>query len=89
MFDLDSPLVCQGVIGDGCGGGRIFYIQKETLFAYDPNSKSTIELLDKLTNAVSLSKKSCIINIVLKDKRVAFDLSTLAPTSLKSEVELL
>lgn len=76
-FDLDSPLVCEGIIGDGCGGGRIFYIKEEKLFAYDPYTKVNIELLDKLKNPVSISKKACIISIVLSGEKVFLDLSSL------------
>ena len=41
-FDLNSPLVCEGIIGDGCGGGRIFYIKDNILNVYDPQTKETI-----------------------------------------------
>lgn len=75
MFDLDSPLVCQGVIGDGCGGGRIFYIEKDTLFAYDPYAQMQILLLEDVQNAVSLEKKSCLLYIGLRDETFVFDLS--------------
>ncbi len=76
-FDLASPLVCEGIVGDGCGGGRIFYIEDEKLFAYDPYSKARIQLLEELHNVISLSKKSCIIRIVCEDKNLEFDLSKL------------
>lgn len=76
-FDLDSPLVCEGIIGDGCGGGRIFYIADETLFAYDPYSKTKNKLLDKLFHPRSLSKKGCIVSIECEDQTIEFDLSKL------------
>ncbi|HFB54221.1 MAG TPA: thiamine biosynthesis protein ThiF, partial [Sulfurimonas autotrophica] len=41
-FSKDSPLVCEGIIGDGCGGGRFFAVEDETLFAYDPLTQERI-----------------------------------------------
>ncbi|MDF1878914.1 thiamine biosynthesis protein ThiF [Sulfurimonas sp. SAG-AH-194-C20] len=76
-FDLDSPLVCEGIIGDGCGGGRIFFVEDETLFAYDPQSKDKKEILSKLYNIVEISKKGCIISLVFEDEVRCFDLSSL------------
>ena len=76
-FDLDSPLVCEGIIGDGCGGGRIFHIQESKLFAYDPQSKTERELLDNLVDVESISKKACIIKIVSVHETRNFDLSKL------------
>ena len=76
-FDLESPLVCEGIIGDGCGGGRIFYVKDDKLFAYDPQSKTNIELQENLKQVTSLSKRGCIISITFKDEEVLFDLSKL------------
>ena len=50
-FDLNSPLVCEGIFGDGCGGGRLFIVENETLFAYDPQTKESITLLESVLNA--------------------------------------
>jgi len=76
-FDLASPLVCEGIIGDGCGGGRIFYIKDETLVAYDPQTKCKIFLLDGIKNAKAISKKRCILTIECEDEVIRFDLSAL------------
>lgn len=76
-FDLDSALVCEGIVGDGCGGGRIFYIKESQLFAYDPQSKTDIKLLDNLIDVQSISKKACIIKIVFKNSSMHLDLSKL------------
>lgn len=76
-FDLESPLVCEGVIGDGCGGGRLFIVEDETLYAYDPMTKERFTLLDGILNAQSISKSKCIITIISKDDNVLFDLSKL------------
>jgi len=77
-FDLEDDLVCEGIIGDGCGGGRIFTIKENALVAYDPQTQSYIVLLKDVVNATRVSKKGCIISIELADDVVAFDLSTFA-----------
>ena len=76
-FDLTSPLVCEGIIGDGCGGGRIFFVEDETLFAHDPITKDKITLLKGLKNVRCISKSACIITIELDEKIIKFDLSKL------------
>lgn len=74
-FDLDAPLVCEGVIGDGCGGGRIFFVEDEALQVYDPITKERMSLLEGVSAAKELSKKACILTIICQDKIVKFDLS--------------
>jgi len=74
-FNLDSPLVCEGIIGDGCGGGRIFYIEDSTLKAYDPISEESIILLQDIVDALSIKKNACVISIECTNKNIAFDLS--------------
>jgi len=76
-FDRNSPLVCEGIIGDGCGGGRFFLVENETLLAYDPQTKSKIFLLDGIKNAKSLSKKTCLLTIECESEVIQFDLSAL------------
>ena len=76
-FDLDSPLVCEGIIGDGCGGGRIFYVEYAILYAYDPQSQKSMELLRGLERVDSISKKGCIISLHFADEVRHFDLSSL------------
>jgi len=80
-FDLDSPLVCEGIVGDGCGGGRIFFIEDGSLFAYDPLTKDKIPLLNDILDAVHISKSICIITIITKSKTIKFDLSKLVVIS--------
>lgn len=74
-FDLDTDLVCEGIIGDGCGGGRLFFVKDNTLKVYDPTTKEAMLLLENVYNAQSISKSACIITIVCSDENVAFDLS--------------
>jgi len=76
-FSKDSPLVCEGIIGDGCGGGRFFAVEDETLFAYDPLTQERIVLLREVENARKISKKACIITIECEEKSIKFDLSQL------------
>ncbi|MGE4419627.1 MAG: thiamine biosynthesis protein ThiF [Sulfurimonas sp.] len=80
MFDLDNPLVCEGIIGDGCGGGRLFFIEDETLKAYDPQSKEVINLLADIKDAKKVTKKGCIITIECEKNLVKFDLSSMGRT---------
>lgn len=87
-FNLEDDLVCEGIIGDGCGGGRIFFIKENTLFAHDPQTKENMKLLENIhmcpsgaTNAIcvprSISKKACIITIECEQGRIEFDLSAM------------
>lgn len=71
-------LTCRGIIGDGCGGGRDFFIKDEILFAYDETSKESIILLEGIKNAKKISKSACIITIECKDERILFDLSKMS-----------
>ena len=77
-FNLDDALVCEGIIGDGCGGGRIFAIKDDLLFAYDPLTKEKNILLSKIKGALKISKRACIITIECEDKILHFNLSLLA-----------
>lgn len=74
-FDLESPLVCEGIVGDGCGGGRIFFIEDETLYAHDPISKENRMLLQNIKKAKKISKSGCVITIEFEDEKMEFDLS--------------
>ena len=74
-FDLDSPLVCEGIIGDGCGGGRLFFVDENSLKTYDPLTKKSRILLSDVFNAQSISKSGCIITIKYPLNYICFDLS--------------
>jgi len=76
-FDLENPLVCEGIIGDGCGGGRIFYVEDATLFAYDSLTQESMVLLENIGEVQAIRKQGCIITLVYKEKEQLFDLSTL------------
>jgi hypothetical protein len=79
-FDLNSPLVCEGIVGDGCGGGRIFFIEDETLYAHDPVSKDNRMLLQDIKKAKKISKSGCIVTIECEDEKIEFDLSRMSKT---------
>jgi len=76
-FDLNSPLVCEGIIGDGCGGGRLFVVANETLIAYDPQTEESFILLKGVKKAKRVSKSGCVVEIECETESVKFDLSAL------------
>jgi len=76
-FDLNSPLVCEGIVGDGCGGGRIFFVEDETLFVYDPLTQERMELLREIKDVKKITKKGCDITIESANKTLLFNLSLL------------
>ena len=76
-FDLNNPLICEGVIGDGCGGGRLFMVEDATLRAYDPQTKESMVLLEDIEMARDISKSGCIVTIVCENDTIKFDLSTI------------
>ena len=76
-FDVKADLVCEGIIGDGCGGGRVFVVVDETLIAYDPQTQQSITLLEGILNAVKVTKKACLVTIICVNEVIKFDLSAL------------
>ena len=74
-FDIDSPFVCEGIVGDGCGGGRLFVIQDNMLKAYDPQTRKSITLLEDIVSPKSIAKKGCVISIECENENIKFDLS--------------
>ena len=72
-----SKIYCEGIIGDGCGGGRFFIVEDATLIAYEPNTKEKIVLLKNIYMPKSISKKGCIITIECENETIVFDLSKL------------
>lgn len=86
-FNLSDPLVCEGIIGDGCGGGRIFMVIESSLFAYDPTTKEKLLLLENIRDAKAISKSACIITIETKTRDIFFDLSALQEVDVRSKNE--
>jgi len=76
-FNLESPLVCEGIIGDGCGGGRLFLVEDKTLKAYDPQTKEVFTLFEPVFDARSIVKNACIITVKCEKEEIRFDLSSM------------
>ena len=74
-FDLNDPLICEGIVGDGCGGGRIFHIKDNSLKAYDPQTQEAFTLLEPIFDANKVSKNACILTVECENKDIKFDLS--------------
>ena len=74
-FNIDDDLICEGIVGDGCGGGRLFFVENEMLKAYDPQSKESIVLLKDIKNAKKVTKRGCIVTIEFEEKKIDLDLS--------------
>jgi len=76
-FDIDSPLVCEGIVGDGCGGGRIFIVEDESLVVFDPTTSEREVLLADVIDAKEVTKDGCIVTIKTDLEVIEFDLSLL------------
>lgn len=68
---------CYGVIGDGCGGGRLFYIKREQLFAFDTYAKSELLLKSGIKGAKKISKSGCLLFIETDKGVLEVDLQAL------------
>lgn len=69
---------CDGIIGDGCGGGRIFFTTQDALKVFDPVTKEVMILLEKLDDPKDISKKGCHLFFTCKDEKMTFDLSKMS-----------
>jgi hypothetical protein len=74
-FDLNNPLICEGIVGDGCGGGRLFMVEDTKLKAYDPITKEYFILLEDIQKPLSISKKACLVTIICENETIKFNLS--------------
>lgn len=83
MSNFEEELTCEGIIGDGCGGGRLFVIHDEKLKAYDPQTKESMVLLEDVKNAIAISKQACIVTITCRDEKIEFDLSSMSKRVIK------
>lgn len=82
ITQIDKNLVCEGIIGHGCGGGRLFFIKGETLYANDPATNENILLLANIHMPKSVSKKGCVITIKCEQEIIEFDLSSMRKTKI-------
>ena len=71
--------LCVGVIGDGCGGGRVFIADtfNNKIKAYFPDDGSMMTLLEGLSEPSGLSKKGCELFVANTNAHeiLVFDLS--------------
>ncbi len=71
--------LCCGIIGDGCGGGRLFIADtfNNKVKAYYPEDKSMITLLEGLNEPGGIAKKGCELFIANTNAHeiIVFDLS--------------
>lgn len=77
-FNLEDDLVCEGIVGDGCGGGRIFFVKENSLYVYDPVTKEEMKLYGSFVQPQKITKKGCRITIECSDENFVFDLSQMA-----------
>lgn len=68
---------CHGVIGDGCGGDRIFYIKNEQLFAFENYTQREILLQKGFKGAKKITKEGCLLFIECHGGVVKVDLQAL------------
>lgn len=78
IHGFDEKLTCEGIIGDGCGGGRFFTVDDNTLKAYDPQTGETIVLLENVYNAKAISKKACTLFVECENESFEFDLPSMS-----------
>ena len=71
--------VCPGIVGDGCGGGRLFIADtfNNKVKAYYPDDNSMMTLLEGLNEPSGISKKGCELYIANTNAHevIVFDLS--------------
>ena len=71
--------LCAGIMGDGCGGGRLFIADtfNNKVKAYFPDDNSMMTLLEELNEPSGISKKGCELFITNTNAHeiVVFDLS--------------
>ncbi len=85
QLDLLNPNdMCIGIIGDGCGGGRIFIADTghNMIKVYDPQTAEVFIILKDINMPKSIKKKGCILSIetaTIKEL-IEFDLSSMTQT---------
>lgn len=77
LESLGATSWCEGIIGDGCGGGRFFFTCKDSIKAYDPFSDSVMLLIEVLDEPKNISKQGCRLSFTCKAKKIVFDLSSM------------
>lgn len=77
QLDALAKDFCIGKYGDGCGGGRVFVLDEDSVKAYDMQSDEVIVLLRGLNHTQSISKDGCMLKIDTDDEVINFNLSTM------------
>lgn len=79
--------MCIGVIGDGCGGGRIFIADSghNMIKVYEPENGEVFIILEDISRPKSISKKGCILSVLTDDinELIEFDLSSMTKSVKK------
>lgn len=75
LKSLGATSWCEGIIGEGCGGGRFFFTCKDSIKAYDPYTKAVMTLIKDLDAPQNISKNGCRLYFTCKEKETVFDLS--------------
>ncbi|MCJ7765989.1 MAG: hypothetical protein MUP09_08635, partial [Thiovulaceae bacterium] len=82
--------VCAGIIGDGCGGGRLFIADtfNNAVKAYFPDDHSLMTLLEGLNEPGGISKKGCELYIANSNAHeiVVFDLSEMKSRVMEFDI---
>lgn len=77
---LDPSDMCIGIIGDGCGGGRVFIADTghSMIKVYEPENGEVFIILKGINKPISIMKKACILSIKTDaDELIEFDLSSM------------
>lgn len=74
---LGATSWCEGIIGDGCGGGRIFLTCSDCVKVYDPYTKEIFTLIENLHKPEDIAKKGCHLSFICKGEKRVFNLSTM------------
>jgi len=84
--------LCAGVIGDGCGGGRLFIADtfNKKVKAYFPDDGSMVTLLEGLDEPGGISKKGCELYIANTNAHeiIVFDLSKMEKRVMEFRFEV-
>ena len=82
-----SQAVCAGIIGDGCGGGRLFIADtfNNKVKVYYPEDSTMMTLLENLKAPSGISKRGCELFITNTNAHaiIKFDLSKMEATTMK------
>jgi len=73
--------LCAGIVGDGCGGGRLFIADtfNNKVKAYYPDNNTMMTLLDGLDEPGGIAKRGCELFVANTNAHeiIVFDLSTM------------